>query len=455
MLGSGRHCEGAESRRTAPRSECAEYRMDPRSVGVVVNEIHKDSDVAARRRAASTAPSWKVGRLLLVTSDYHFHEGDKIHTTSAFMRFVPELLSLAKTIEVCAPIHTVSAGEQGFGIESEAIRYNPLPPSRTLEQFLRKLPADLLPILRALYEAARRSDLVWINGPHPLLPLAALACRLAGKPYLLWMRGDILETTRSKYAGSRLRNRLALRTAYFLDKLMQAAARNRVVFYTGSGLSRYAVLASYSQPARTSLVSETDVAAGPKGPLHRPVRLLWAGQLRPVKGLKYLLGALRLLLDEGYEVCLTLLGDGEQRDELEEEVKRLELHDHVALAGYVAPGPSLSAYFESADLFVLPSLSEGVPKVLLEAMAHGLPIVATEVGGVPDLIRDGETGVLVPPQAPRQLTDAIARLLEHDDLRRTVSEQAVAFAREHTAAAEVARIGEGLHRAFPNVMVTA
>lgn len=422
---------------------------------MVVNELHSDSEVATRWRAASTVPSVKVDRLLLVTGDYHYRDGTKICTTSAFMRFVPELLSLARTIEVCAPIHLGTAGEKGFGIESQAIRYRPLPPSRTLEQFLRRLPSDLLPILQALYQGARRSDLVWINGPHPLFPLAVLACRLAGKPYLLWLRGDILETTRSKYVDANLRNRLAVRTAYFLDKLLLTAAKNRVVFYTGSALSRYAVLSSYSQPARTSLVSESELTSVPKGPLHTPVRLLWAGQLRPVKGLKYLLAALRLLLDEGYQVRLTLLGDGEQREELEEEVKRLELQDHVALAGYVAPGPALSAYFESADLFVLPSLSEGVPKVLLEAMARGMPIVATEVGGVPDLITDGETGVLVPRQAPRQLADAIARLLDHDDLRRTVSEQAVAFAREHTAAAEVARIGEGLQRAFPNVMVTA
>nr|MDQ3328497.1 glycosyltransferase family 4 protein [Chloroflexota bacterium] len=335
-----------------------------------------------------------VDRLCLVTSDYHFREAGAIRTTSAFLRFVPELLPLARRIEVCAPVHAEGAAH-GFSIESARVGYRPLPPSRTLEEFLRRFPRDGLTITHELYVGMRCADLIWINGPHPLLPLAALIARVMRKPYLLWLRGDILMTVRVKYAEGSTRDRLAARTAWYLDRLIGPSARGAAVFYTGSSLARYGRRAAYAQPANTSLVSEAQLAARPRTRVHAPLRLLWVGQLRPVKGLLHLLRALCSLRDEGQHMDLRLVGDGEQRDALIAEVAVLGLDDVVHLVGYVAPGPVLDAEYEEADVFVLPSLSEGIPKVLFEAMARALPVVATEVGGVPDVVCDGENGLLV------------------------------------------------------------
>lgn len=393
----------------------------------------------------------RLRRLLLVTSDYHYRNREGgVCTTSAFMRFVPELLALAERIDVCAPVHA-SGEERGYGIEGRKVAYRPLPPSRTLEQFLRRLPKDGLPIARILYAGIRKADLVWINGPHPLLPLAALLCRLVGKPYLLWLRGDILATVSAKYRSGTGRDRLAARTAYYLDRTIAWAARNAAVFYTGGGLKRYAERARYAQPAQASLVREADLAPSPRTTLHTPVRLLWAGQLRPVKGLVHLLRAARLLQGEGRDVRLTLVGGGEQEEELRALVAALGLERSVRFAGYVPPGSALCAYFDEADVFVLPSISEGVPKVLLEAMARALPVVASRVGGVPDVIRDGENGVLVPPADPAALAVAVARVLDDPGLRGRLSAGALAFAREHTARAEADRIQRGVRQAFPNL----
>ncbi len=367
------------------------------------------------------------------------------------MRFVVELSRLAHSIEVCTPVHP-EGSEQGFSIESPCVRYRSLPPSRTIEQFVRRFPGDGTRIVGQLYQGIRGADLVWINGPHPLLPLGALIARLLRKPYLLWLRGDILETTRSKYAGQGGRNGLALRAAFYLDRLILFAAKGAVVFYTGGGLERYAAKARYGRLANTSLVRDSQLAAGSKSCVHSPIRLLWAGQLRPVKGLPYLLGAVRALRDQGLSVSLTLVGDGEQREALEAAIERLGLQETVSLEGYLPPGPDLDAFFEQADLFVLPSLSEGVPKVLFEAMARALPVVASRVGGVPDVVTDGANGLLVPPADAEALVGAIRRLAEDSMLRARLSRGALEFARGHTTAAEVERIHEGVTAAFPGLL---
>lgn len=366
------------------------------------------------------------------------------------MRFVPEFLSFAEHIEICVPVHDQGPAT-GYSIQGDRLSYRALPPSRTLEEFVRRLPQDGLTIVEQLYRGMRTADLIWINGPHPLLPLAVLLASALRKPHMLWLRGDILGVVRSKYLGNGLRNRIALRTGYFLDQLIRLSAHRRVVFYTGESLTRYAEGARYAQAASSSLVRADQLASAARSTAHSPVRLLWAGQLRPVKGLVYLLRAVRVLLDRETEVHLTIVGDGEQREVLEQERRRLGLEAQVSLVGYKPPGPVLDRYFDESDVYVLPSLSEGVPKVLYEAMARGLPVVATEVGGVPQVICHGRNGLLVPARDANNLADAIARVCSDSEMRERFSREALETARNHTAAAETERISLGLSTAFPDL----
>jgi glycosyltransferase involved in cell wall biosynthesis len=110
-----------------------------------------------------------------------------------------------------------------------------------------------------------------------------------------------------------------------------------------------------------------------------------------------------------------VVGDGPDRPSVEAEVRRLGLQDAVTLAGTREDVPALLA---RADVFALSSRSEGAPLSILEAMAVGLPVVASRVGGVPELVVDGETGLLVPPGDPAAMADALGRLLADAGLRR-------------------------------------
>jgi glycosyltransferase involved in cell wall biosynthesis len=147
-----------------------------------------------------------------------------------------------------------------------------------------------------------------------------------------------------------------------------------------------------------------------------PDRLLVgaAGRLSPEKGFDLLIRCVDRLLRDGRDVDLVVVGEGDQRGELEALIARVGRGDRIRLLGYRSDLPD---WFEAMDVFALSSLREGLPNVVLEAMALETPVVATRVAGVPRLVCDGENGLLVEPNARDELTAALARLLADPALR--------------------------------------
>jgi len=148
--------------------------------------------------------------------------------------------------------------------------------------------------------------------------------------------------------------------------------------------------------------------------------LLYAGRLAVEKGLGFLFESLRDLSARGYELELTLLGDGNDREHLQELARRLGIGERVVFAGY-ASQEQLRESLQRSDLFILPSFAEGVPVSLMEAMACGVPVLATAVGGVAELVEPEHTGLLVPPADSEALSNAIARYCSDVELRQRVS----------------------------------
>jgi len=134
----------------------------------------------------------------------------------------------------------------------------------------------------------------------------------------------------------------------------------------------------------------------------------FVGRLAQEKGLAYLMQAAESIVREDSNVAFVLAGAGPYRDRLCNLIKKLDLETHVVLLGKRS---DLANVYASMDVLVLPSLSEGVPMVVLEAMAAGKPVLATKVGGIPQVIQDEKTGLLVDPADASQLTIALKRLL--------------------------------------------
>jgi glycosyltransferase involved in cell wall biosynthesis len=158
--------------------------------------------------------------------------------------------------------------------------------------------------------------------------------------------------------------------------------------------------------------------------------ILFIGGLKYVKGVDVLIEAFHVLSKRLKNLQLRIVGDGGMREELTKRINFLNLGSHVKILGYV-PYYSVKDQLSDASVFVLPSRSEGLPNVLLQAMAAGLPIVATRVGGIPSLIRDGENGLLVTADNPEELAETIEKLLMNHDLAERLGRNAHRKAEEY------------------------
>jgi glycosyltransferase involved in cell wall biosynthesis len=170
--------------------------------------------------------------------------------------------------------------------------------------------------------------------------------------------------------------------------------------------------------------------------------LLCVGRFSEEKGHSILLEAAELLRtslrEQKKPVAFTLLliGDGLRRNLLEKQVRDRHLESFVLFAGQKR---DVRPYFAAADVLVLPSLSEGSPNVILEAMSARVPIVAADVGGVSEIVSDGDSALLVPPNRPAELAKALERLVENTELRRGLSARAHRRLVEHFSPAEYDR----------------
>jgi glycosyltransferase involved in cell wall biosynthesis len=160
----------------------------------------------------------------------------------------------------------------------------------------------------------------------------------------------------------------------------------------------------------------------------RPARLLCVASHQPYKGLTYLVEAIRLMRQEGRNVQCDVIGDGPLRPQLERQIIGAALSDQFRLLG-TRSEEEVAAAIKSCDIFVLPSVvagdgqMEGIPVALMEALAAGVPVIATCISGIPELVRDGETGTLVPPEDPAAIAAAVSRILTQPESALRMSEE--------------------------------
>ncbi|MBI4614779.1 MAG: glycosyltransferase [Planctomycetes bacterium] len=186
----------------------------------------------------------------------------------------------------------------------------------------------------------------------------------------------------------------------------------------------------------------------PFGEGRGPFRVLSIGTLHEVKGQRYLLSACRVLREEGLDVACDLVGDGPDRAALVALAARLGLADRTRFHGALERR-ALLAVLGGADVLAVPSVPtadgrrEGIPVVLMEAMATGVPVVASRLSGIPELVREGETGLLVEPRDAAGLARALARLAGDAGLRASLARAGrEAVEREFDLATNAARLVE-------------
>jgi len=151
--------------------------------------------------------------------------------------------------------------------------------------------------------------------------------------------------------------------------------------------------------------------------------IFWGGRFVPQKGLEYMIRALDIVVKKKSSVKLMMTGDGPLFVKMYNLSRQLRLEKNTVFKGCV-PYSEISRLIGNASIYVLPSLKEGMPYALLEAMACGKPVVGSDIPGINDVITHGENGILVPPRNPEALADAIMLLLEDKSLRRKLGQNA-------------------------------
>ena len=177
----------------------------------------------------------------------------------------------------------------------------------------------------------------------------------------------------------------------------------------------------------------SDTAAEPEDATETPWPVvLYVGRMRTRKAVAVLLEAFAGLLRAYPKARLVLAGDGEHRQALEQRAEALELGSAVHFLGAV-PRQQMGHWYGAADIYCLPSIYEGFPVAILEAMAAGLPVVSTTVSGIPEAVEDGVTGLLVEPEDAAALTDALERLAADAELCRDMGQAGQQLVRERFA----------------------
>ncbi len=264
----------------------------------------------------------------------------------------------------------------------------------------------------------------------------------------IWVVGNSLALLRTHRRAGWLHDRLSIVYAV-QERLVTRFGR---WLTSGSFLCNGRELANiYKSPRTHEIVSSTiseqeffqrnDTCTG------ETIRILFVGFIRPEKGLEYLIQAVaQLRIDRPWE--LLVVGSCEQftsyKEKLLDMATRLGQADRIRWIGYVTGGSRLYAYLRTCDVLVLPTLSEGTPRVLVEARANSIPIIASRVGGIPTSVRDGIDGVLVSPKDSRAIVDALHKIVADRAFRQSLIVNGLSSARKFTVDAFVSRVEQVL-----------
>jgi glycosyltransferase involved in cell wall biosynthesis len=310
----------------------------------------------------------------------------------------------------------------------------------------------LLGIASAYARTCRQADVLFVREICPYTVVLYVFAALFRKPMCHWIVGDTVSLLRIGTRRGRVFDALALLYA-LQDRLITRLGRwltNGALICNGRELAR-----AYASPRTTEVVSSTIEERDfflRDDTCQRPVvRILFVGFIRPEKGIEYLLEAVsKLSPDVTWE--LEIVGPDvfpKYRKKLDETVSARGLQDRVHWTGYVPNGEPLFEHMRSADLFVLPTLSEGTPHVLVEARANGLPCISTTAGGVPSTVTDEYDALLVPPKDPRALVLAIERVIRDGELRRRLIRNGLVAARKQTLNQFIATVVRELDAIIP------
>jgi glycosyltransferase involved in cell wall biosynthesis len=344
-------------------------------------------------------------------------DGHAVYSNRAFVRFIADLPPRVAELVLLGRLDPITGGGH-YPLPAESVRFVALP-------FYRKI-SSVRQMLGAVRESCRifsaeldRLDAVWVFGPHPMAVLFGWIARRRGKTLILGLRQDY-----PRYIAGRLPGRRwlwAVPVAHALNGAFRRLAKRAPTVALGEELARSYAVGGPVLATGFSLVTEHDLTA-----IDDAVQKSWDGdrqvltvsRLDPEKNPLLLLEIIAKLRSGDPRWRLVIAGDGPLRAQLEAEIDRRDLRECVEMRGEVPNGLELWSLYRRSHAFLHVSLTEGLPQVLFEAQAAGIPIVATDVGGVSAALNGGKAGLLIRARDADAAVAALRALAESPGLRR-------------------------------------
>ncbi|UCE75392.1 MAG: glycosyltransferase family 4 protein [Methanomassiliicoccales archaeon] len=291
-------------------------------------------------------------------------------------------------------------------------------------------------LIKFFFRQVRKWDILYVFLPGYAGTIASVISRVFGKPYFVYMGGDWKDVSSYAWRWPGIEKKVLFPIYHFLNGHFEKMVTRHSAFALvhGNALQkRYKHLGDKIVLTVPMIdLTEKDIFLRDGSIDADGVHCIFVGTLIPVKGLIYLIQALAILKERGFTITLDLIGTSDESYEqkLRKVIHALHLNGSVTFRGYVPNGPRLLQIYRESDILVLPTLSEGFPRVLYEAMSQSLPIVTTPVGGISGLMEHEVNALLVPPKNPEAIAQAVERLIIDRELRGNVIQNGIKTIRE-------------------------
>ncbi len=366
-------------------------------------------------------------------------DGSLWEAEGSFGRYVDSLAPYFDEISLAVPVRATPAAE-GTRIRARNVRLAPLPYFDGPRQFYPQIRA----VTRALRTWVPTLDVLSCRVPTPAAWFAFREAERLRIPVFLLVVGDLKAVAPTlPYRGVKR----ALFAAYtaFEEWAIAQMTRTAITFTNGADLAaKHRPGSAHLVETKTTTIAAEDVNTRVDVCQTRTIRLLTVSRIDPRKGLRCLPDAVARLRARGHDVRLDIVGPvvgqpGEaEKAAIAAEAAQLGVADCVGLLGAV-PLDRLMPMYRDYDLFVLPTRpGEGIPRVLLESMAAGMPVIVTRVAGIPSLVAHDVNGVLIEESSGEAVANAADRLIKDAALRRRVIQGGYETARAHTLEAQAA-----------------
>ncbi len=368
-------------------------------------------------------------------------DGTLREVEGSFARYVDSLAPYFDEISLCVPVLDAPRGE-GTAIRSKNVTLAALPNFEGPVHFYPQLHR----VLGRLSRWVKSIDVLHCRVPSPAAMFAFVLARRAGLPAWILIVGDLAALLPTMpYRG--VKKLLWRGYTAFEEFNLQWMADRSLAFANGRALAeKHSTPGHEVQATTTTTIRMADIASRPDTCQGESIRILTVSRIDPRKGLRVLPEVIAALRARGIAATLDIIGPavgrpGEtERDAINRDAEQRGIAEFVRLPGPV-PLDELLPLYRNYDLFVLPTLpGEGIPRVLLESMTAGVPIVTTHVAGIPSLIQHDVNGLLVDSPTAASVTDALARLAGDGALRSRLISNGYDTARRFTLEAQAARM---------------